>query len=287
MNDISTVKKSFIDYTNRIVINDKVSHCYLIEIDDYENDFIYIQSFMKMILFHTTNDQLNNCDSNINYLIDNNDYPDIMVIEPDGHWIKKSQLLALQKEYSNKSLIGTKRFYIIKHAECLNSSSANTMLKFLEEPEENIFAILVTDNRYHVMDTILSRCQILSLKENSFSFFLDDSVLSILNCIIDPNYFFIHYNSYVSDIFKDKNNLSLYFENIEKIIISFFNSKYINDSIIQIDSRVSDLFSKVTDERLLFILNNIEDELTKLYYNINFKLWLDSFFSKLVIGGMN
>ena len=57
---------------------------------------------------------------------------------------------------------------IIKETEKLNASSANTILKFLEEPEDGIIAILLTDNRYHVLDTILSRCQILSLKENEF-----------------------------------------------------------------------------------------------------------------------
>lgn len=285
MNDVSTVKKNFIDYVDKTIINDKVSHCYLIEIDDYENDLLYINSFIKMILFQKTYDQLCYCDDNIIFQIDNNDYPDIMVIEPDGNWIKKSQLLALQKEFSNKSLIGTKRFYIIKKAECLNSSSANTMLKFLEEPEDNIFAFLITDNRYHVLDTILSRCQILSLKENSFSYFLDESVLSILKCIVDPNYFFIHYSFFVSDVFKDKSNLSLYFENIEKIIIAFLNSKYINDSLTQIDVSLSDIISILDEQRLLFILKTIEDNIIKLNYNINLKLWLDAFFSKLVVGG--
>ena len=39
--------------------------------------------------------------------------------------------------------------YIIKNAERLNPSSANTILKFLEEPEDNIIAILLTNNRYN------------------------------------------------------------------------------------------------------------------------------------------
>ena len=60
--------------------------------------------------------------------------------------------------------------FIIYNAEKLNTSSANTILKFLEEPEENIIAVLTTDNRYQVLDTILSRCQNLvfapNLKEN-------------------------------------------------------------------------------------------------------------------------
>ena len=51
-----------------------------------------------------------------------------------------------------------------KEADKLNMSSANTILKFLEEPEDDIVAILVANNRYAVIETILSRCQVLSLK---------------------------------------------------------------------------------------------------------------------------
>ena len=73
--------------------------------------------------------------------------------------------------------------------------SANTILKFLEEPEDDIIAFLVTDNRYHVIDTILSRCQILTLKDDFFTVEIDDQILDLLDCVMNPNNFFIKYNS--------------------------------------------------------------------------------------------
>ena len=39
----------------------------------------------------------------------------------------------------------------------------NTILKFLEEPQAGIIAILITANRYQLLETIISRCQIISL----------------------------------------------------------------------------------------------------------------------------
>ena len=45
-------------------------------------------------------------------------------------------------------------------------SSANTILKFLEEPAPNIVAILLTKNIYQVLETIVSRCQIISLAKH-------------------------------------------------------------------------------------------------------------------------
>ena len=48
----------------------------------------------------------------------------------------------------------------------MNSAAANSILKFLEEPQDNIIAILLTTNIDKVMPTIKSRCQIISLFNN-------------------------------------------------------------------------------------------------------------------------
>ena len=60
-------------------------------------------------------------------------------------------------------MLDNKLIYIIDPAEKLNPASANTILKFLEEPPEGIVAILITENKYNVLETIVSRCQCLSL----------------------------------------------------------------------------------------------------------------------------
>ena len=61
-------------------------------------------------------------------------------------WIKKEQLLELQEEFMTKGLLTSKKIYIITDATKLNTSSANSILKFLEEPADNIIAILLADN---------------------------------------------------------------------------------------------------------------------------------------------
>ena len=73
----------------------------------------------------------------------------------------------------------------------MNSFSANTILKFLEEPNENIIAFLLTNNRYHVIDTIVSRCQILSLKESNYDCKINDDNINFLNYILNPNSFLL------------------------------------------------------------------------------------------------
>ena len=74
------------------------------------------------------------------------EYTELKIVKPNGQFIKKEQLLELQNSVLNKPVEANKIIYIIKNAERLNSSSANSILKFLEEPEDNIIAILLTDN---------------------------------------------------------------------------------------------------------------------------------------------
>ena len=191
MGEESIVKKKFIDYANKIIEKNKISHAYLFEINNYDDDLSYIYSFIKMILCNVKYEELDTCGNNIINLIDNNNYPDLFVIKPDGSTIKKTQLLNLQKEYSNKSLLDNKRIYIIEECEKMNQSSANTILKFLEEPGDDVVAILLADNRYHVIETIISRCQIISLKD---SFKIDeysDEFIDFFECVLKPKEFYI------------------------------------------------------------------------------------------------
>lgn len=153
------------------ILKNRISHAYLFETNGFKNKKELALAFSKMILCpynYSNNQKCVNCTQCKN--IDKNIFPEIKIIEPDGLWIKKEQLDILQKEFSEKSILSNKKIYIINHADRLNKSSSNSILKFLEEPEENIIAILITDNMYQMLDTIISRCQIISFsKEHSIN----------------------------------------------------------------------------------------------------------------------
>lgn len=279
MDNLSVVKKKYIDYINNIVGNNKISHAYLIEINDYELDKSYIFDFIKMILCNVSYDELSK-DNDIVKLIDDNNYPDIKIIEPEGATIKKSQMIDLQRDYSNKSLLDGKRIYVVKDADKLNPVSANTILKFLEEPCDDIVAILLTTNRYKIIDTILSRCQILTLRDNDMN--VDYDIYDLLRCILYPNEFFIKYNSIITDVVSSKDIMK---EKLCKIlnVITFYLEKSYNN--IEVSDELFKLFDNIDNSKLLSILSIIEEEVKKLEFNVNYKLWLDSFFSRLIIGG--
>lgn len=279
----SIVKRKFIDYIDKIIDNGRISHAYLFEVDNYEEDLNYIYSFIKMILCKCSYDELKNNDNKIISLIDSNNYPDLFVIRPDGSSIKKGQLIDLQKEYSNKSLLDNKRIYIIEECEKMNQSSANTILKFLEEPEDDVVAILIADNRYHVIDTIISRCQIISLKENFVCSDYSDEFIDLFECILKPKDFYIKYNNFIKNIIPEKSILIEYLNTISDIFISYLNYKHgVIDSFSE-DLKI--ILDKYDDNYLINIISVIEDEIQKLNFNVNYKLWLDAFFAKLIIGG--
>ncbi|AEM69049.1 DNA polymerase III delta' subunit [Mycoplasma putrefaciens] len=56
------------------------------------------------------------------------------------------------------------KFFIIRNAENLKSSAANSILKFLEEPPVNTYGFLLTNNYSEILTTILSRCQLINIE---------------------------------------------------------------------------------------------------------------------------
>lgn len=277
---LSIVKQNYISYIDNIIKNNKISHSYLVELDNYDDDFDLVISFIKMILCNVTYEEIDSNDPIVS-LIDSNNYPDLFILEPDGNTFRKSQLMDLQKEFQNSSLLDGKRIYVIKNVEKFNASSANSILKFLEEPEDNIIAFLLTDNRYHVLETILSRCQVLSLKEYCNDIILNDDILNLLSCFVNPSSFFTKYNYLNTNIFIDKDSFLLNINNIENIFLQYLHNYY--KVLNSIDNSVFSILKKINVSNILSYISIIEEEKEKLIYNVNFKLFLDSFYSKLIL----
>lgn len=277
MDELSCAKKLFVNYADNVIKSNKIFHAYLIEVDNYDEDYNYVLSFIKMILCGVSYNELSTCDNDIINLLDSNNYPDLYVISSNTSVINKQLITNLQKEFSNKSMLGNKKIYIIKEAEKLNDASSNTILKFLEEPEEDIIAFILCDNRYHVFDTILSRCQILSLKENTYSYNVDDNFVDLLDCIVNPENYFIKYKDIITLFSTDKSILRKQFMDIESAIIDYLTYDKFNEDLA--------FFLKNKNEKYLInIISILENEIKKLDYNLNMKLWFDSLFSKLIGG---
>lgn len=262
-----------------IIINDKLPHAILLEVDDCIDGLGIVKKIAKLILCNNKDKTLNNLNCtkcNICTLIDNENYPDLKIICSDGNWIKKQQLIDLQNDFNNKSMLDNKRIYVINEAEKLNASSSNSLLKFLEEPEDDIIAILLTSNRYLLLDTIISRCQIFNLKKSDYNLDMEffDITSNLLEYFAKKRNFFLDYKYLNDEIFVDKVNTKKLLSEIEKCFLSYLvglGNQDLKSQISRLDMDDIILYTKI-----------IGIEKQKLEYNINFKLWLDSFFSRII-----
>ena len=148
-------------------------------------------------------------------LIQNNSHPNFYLIDLLDE--KKSIDIAQIRQminYTNKSSFNDlPRLILIDNVENLNKNSVNALLKVVEEPNENIFFILVYDNEKKILSTLKSGC--IEFKIN-ISF---NKSINISNLLINNNVFeLINYD------------LISYYDTPGQIInlLNFSNEKKIN-----------------------------------------------------------
>lgn len=298
LDDYALVQPLAYKMLKNTIKKNRCSHAYIIETNGTLEALEFSISFSKYLFCpfnYTNNEKCGNC--NQCHQIDNRNYLELKIIEPDGLWIKKDQVKEIEHEFREKSLLGNKKIYIINHADKMNVAAANTILKFLEEPENDIIALLIVDNIYNLLPTIISRCQIIPLKaknlENNYNIAERNISQEELNEKIDNCIKFISYfekykldaickiNSLWSKSFKEKENFILGLT----IMIDFY--KAVLDYKLNIKNENFSFQSEVIKEiEKNNTINNICDKINvifkareKVKFNANSALIMD----KLII----
>ena len=285
------------------VKKNKFSHAYLFETHGYAKSLDLVLSFVKYVLCpNGYSNCLNCCACAQCKTIDDNNYIELKIIKPDGLWIKKEQLNDLQQEFSKKAITGNKKIYVITEADRLNSAAANSILKFLEEPEENIIAILMVENKYQLLDTIVSRCQIVSLINQTLEEQLSSTCEKINSIVNNENIdeekldkiigFVNYYEKYRLDTIL--NTYKLWHQEFtdKEIIISAFEiiSLYYMDAINlscgyhlnifnKYEASIKEIVGKNNIYKLLNKINVVLELKELIKYNVNINLLMD----KLII----
>lgn len=94
-------------------------------------------------------------------LVKANSHPDFLLLQPEdtGKAIKIDAIRQLLYQFTQKSHHSGYKVALIHPAEAMNRSSANALLKTLEEPGEQTMIMLLSDNASLLPATIRSRCQ--------------------------------------------------------------------------------------------------------------------------------
>ena len=143
---------------------DQLSHAYLIAGNNGAPLLDVATFFAKSILCDDPSPLA--CNSCITCLrVDDGNYPDFFVFDGSKTTIKKEAVTTIEsafekKAFENKGI----RVYILHLIENMTTEAINSILKFLEEPGQKVYAFLTTNNENLVLPTIISRCQMLRLK---------------------------------------------------------------------------------------------------------------------------
>lgn len=90
--------------------------------------------------------------------------PDFIPINRESGWTIEN-IRSLKNFLSKKPFNHDSKIILIEDADNLNTESQNALLKTLEEPGEGNYIILTTQKSAKLLPTILSRCNIIKIRE--------------------------------------------------------------------------------------------------------------------------
>jgi len=214
---------------------------------------------------------------NVEEKITNNNHPDFLIIEPDSllatkssgssdlektiksgsEMIKIAQIRNIKTFLNQKSINSEKKIVLIIDAHLLNEAASNCLLKTLEEPSNGIF-ILLTSKLNLLIDTIISRCQIVRFRSYS-----SKEIKSILKEYLDTSKLNINAKLKFEDLINSSNgspkqllkNVEIW-NDFSDEIISKLNSPIKNSlEILEISKSISE---KLEIFQQIYLVNLIQ-----------------------------
>jgi len=147
----------------------RLAHAYVIEGSPRGNALQFAESFLKLLFCAAAEKPCNMC--NNCRLIESHKHVDTLWLEPQSkaRQIKADEVRGLVRRMTQTSFEGGWKAGVLLAADCMNTNSANALLKTLEEPPPKSLLLLVTDSPQSLLPTILSRCQKIVLSDEGSS----------------------------------------------------------------------------------------------------------------------
>lgn len=204
------------------------------------------------------------------------------IIEAENENISIEQIRELNRKVFNKPAKLKHNLYVIKNAHLMRTEAQNAMLKTLEELPSYSIIILLTNNRYKLLDTIISRCQLISLESKTgldLDSDLSKNTIYLLREVLANKYYFINKEK---NLLKElSNNKSEFLNLLSKI---FIDAKFSDIKLIE-NIEYRNLLNKLN----VFLLSEIEELLIKiekirslLDVKINFQLAIEDLFLTII-----
>lgn len=231
------MKEENIKYLSNVIDENKLSHAFLVESNNYED---VMNSVFKLFLEKKLIFNIDDIENNIS----------VRILRPIDNLIDKDQILNLQEFLSTMSFDGYYKLFFILNAGLMNEQSVNKLLKVLEEPNEKVVGFLISDNSNELLPTLISRCQVLKNDIDASNIEVDEDIFNNL-CK------FKNFN------FEDYIKFKVVVSKLDKVVINNLFLKY----LAYLDNENDIFYLKVND----FLNNirynvNIDLALDKLYF---------------------
>lgn len=193
--------------------------------------------------------------------IKSKNHPDVIVIEPEieekkGKIREKDisifQIRGMQERLKYFSYELGYKFCIIKKANRLTGEAANSLLKFLEEPQANTFFILLSGSLDSILPTIISRSAVLRFFQTDLPKWKEEYRQDLRQIFVQEIFERFNFAEMKS---KNKNEMIEVLENWENLVSEKLR-KSIGEKAIQKNI-----------EKIVFLLESIRETINKIQYS--------------------
>ena len=241
---------SSINIIKNAIKTNKLSHAYLFYGSVGTNVEKPILNAIELILKNK------NKEIKISKIEDLNNYYDIQVINTNNKEILKEQFdQKITKLFETSLEKDSIKILYIKNIDLGNKIFLNKLLKFIEEPVENLIILMNTNYLDKVLPTIKSRTQNIFIKKNI------KSKIDLVKNIKNKNASLIA-NIFVDDQQINKDNLEIVNDLIEKVVLILEKSL---KNIFVIKEELFQLWNKNNNDYILKIIQ-------LFFYQINIKI---------------
>ncbi len=150
-----------IAYLRNAMRNGRVAHAYLfLGKEGIGKELVALNLAKALNCLRNSEDPCDECRSCLK--VGHRNHPDVLLVEPQGQWIRIDQIRDLQRELIHRPYEGKRRVCILRDSDRMRQEAANALLKILEEPPLHTVMILLAANVDLIPPTIVSRCQRIS-----------------------------------------------------------------------------------------------------------------------------
>jgi len=276
-----------IEFFNEALKKSHLSHSYLIS--GTENIEL-AKIIAKNILCRQEHTGCGSCSSCLKLASDN--HPDLMIVIPDGASIKNAQVEAFQEFIYIRPFESMHKIVIFNEVHLMTERAQNRILKVLEEPPEYAVFILMTEHAESLLETVLSRCQIVNA-EASYTKAVDPIFLSkafeLVQGIekLDAGRV-LEYGAYMK---QEKANITTFLAQVTAILrdILIFRETHNyqlispeNFSILNYKEQLGKLAMNISRKKNIELIFLIEEIDQKIKSNMNFDLTVDKLLFKCI-----